>query len=902
MSFRHVSQILCMAFYRRWFFILLVLALGCGLSSAAGSRKEERDYAAAVAAFNDGMNDRAVTAFAQFADNYPASSHLPQAVLLRAQAEFKQGKFAEAVARLTDTNNLAQAGILADEYFYWTGEAQFQETNYPAAAETWVALAQKFPASRLRLQAVVQAASAFTELAEWQKIVALLAATNGVFQGLAQLEPENELVVRGELLLAQARFALKDFPGASAILKPLLELPAIKPELGRQCALLFYQVKLAADETDAALAVTTNLLQIARLEGNANWIAGGVAMQADALEKLGRGNEAMAVYQENLTNAPADWQRTAILKIARLAIAQKQFPVAASALEKLLAQFPDSPSADIALLTLGELQLRDYAAQPAATNLLAAAQRRFDQFIGTFTNSPLAGKAHLDRGWCGWLAAKRAENSDDLKTATQKYSESFEDFKTAAQKIAALQLPPSEDLLVAWFKMGDAQFAQTNFAGALENYRAVLDGLKISPEAGAALEEPAWYQMLRVSLALNDVAGASNAFARISQKSSAAGLAQSSALLYGENVANPRGARMLYETLASRLSGSPLQPQVALAVARTYEREQNWPAAITNYENWLKDFPTNALQPQVVYALAQANFQSVNEMNAFQVFTNFVARFPTDTNAPSAQWWVADHFFRAGDWVNAERNYKYIFQNPDWRNSPLVWQAQMMAGRAALDRLGYPDAIGYFTSLAGDTNCPVELAVPARFAYGSTLMLMNSTETNNPLANLQAATNVFGQIAQANPTNEWGQQAMLEAGKCDLQMNNFDAVTNVCAQVFNSPFAGISARSQAQIGFGIALEKKAALASGGGADELRQLALQNYADVLYGKNLRDDEQPDSFWQKKAGLQSAALAEAFANYEVATNVYSRLEKLFPQAKDALEKKIAAVQVRLTPGKN
>ena len=122
------------------------------------------------------------------------------------------------------------------------------------------------------------------------------------------------------------------------------------------------------------------------------------------------------------------------------------------------------------------------------TNQLPEAQARFDQFIGTFPNSPLLGKAYLDRGWCFWLAGKKSRKS-------------FDDFKTAAQKIAAQQLPPSDDLLVASFKMGDAQFAQTNFSGALENYRAVLDGLKFAPAAGGTLGDQALYQVLRTCLA-----------------------------------------------------------------------------------------------------------------------------------------------------------------------------------------------------------------------------------------------------------------------------------------------------------------------------------------------------------------------------------------------------------------
>jgi TolA-binding protein len=872
-----------MVFLRQWLFILFAL-VSSSESIMAASARENRDYAAAAGAFQDGMYGRAETAFAQFVEKYPNSGHVAEAILFQAQAELKLGDFSNAIARLTNADNLAKAGTLADEYVYWTGEAQFQSTNYSGAAETWIALAQKFPESRLRLQAVVGAAAAFTKLAEWQQTVALLEATNGVFQRAAQMNSGNEQVARGELLLAQAKFALKDFGGAAITLETLLASQTLKPELDWQCALLLYQVRSAAGQMDAALAVTTNLIQIAQLETNNDWIAEGVAMQAGALEKMGRAAEAIAAYQENLTDAPVERQREAVLKIAALAVAQKQFPVATNALETFLTQFPDSPAADIALLTLAELQLQDYTvtrSAGSATNQLAGVQTNFDRFIGTFTNSPLLGKAYLDRGWCFWLA--------------QKIPESFDDFKTAAQKIAALQQPPSEDLLVAWFKMGDAQFAQKDFAGALENYRAVLDSLKLFPEASATLGDLALYQSLRASLELKDMAGATNALAQIFEKYPAGELAQASSLLYGESIAEPGDARALFEKLASQLSGADFQPEIGLAIARTYEREQNWPAAITNYENWLKSFPTNALRPQASYSLARADFQAGDETNALVQFTNFVAQFPTNELAPVAQWWVADHFFRAGDFVNAERNYKSVFQNTNWQGSPLVnrtnlfYPAQLMAGRAAVARSDYVGANrDYFSKLEADTNCPIDLRVQATFAHGDALMRSDSTDTNNPLANFGAATNEFIQVVQLYPTNELGALALFYIGECNVQLTNYDAATNAYAQVFNSPFASIAARSQAQIGFGIALQNKAALATGDDQQKLLRLALDNYLDVFdtrFGEN-------DPFWVKKAGLQALPLAGQLGVADL-NKLIDDLEGLFPQAKDSLEKKRPAL---------
>jgi hypothetical protein len=169
-------------------------------------------------------------------------------------------------------------------------------------------------------------------------------------------------------------------------------------------------------------------------------------------------------------------------------------------------------------------------------------------------------------------------------------------------------------------------------------------------------------------------------------------------------------------------------------------------------------------------------------------------------------------------------------------------------------------------------------------------MLSDPTDPNNPLANFQSATNVFGQVCRLYPTNELGALAGIEMGKCDAQLTNYDAATNAYAQAFHSPVAGIAARSQAQIGFGLVLEKKAALATGADSKALLQSALDNYLDVFYETNLRGEEMADSFWIKKAGLQALPLVQlpGVADPE---KFIDHLEELFPQLKDSLEKKKA-----------
>ena len=845
-----------------------------GAQVFAANTREDRAFAAATATFQDQNWSRAETEFAQFTQRFPQSMQVPSAVLSQAQAQFKQGKYAAVIALLAA--RATGTGNLADYYAYWLGEAQFAQGNFTNAAETFSTLARNFSDSPLRLTATVEAAAAYARFPDWPRHDALLEATNGVFARAVQVDPDNALVINGRLSLAQSKVAQADFAAAGKLLE-LLNPKMLAPEQEWESLNLWYQVKLGGNDLDAALVVTTNLMQSAK---DAARLADGVAMLAAVLEKKNRPAAAVAAWSQNLTNtAPVERQREAVLKIAALAAAQNDFTNATVVLEKYLAQFPNSPTAQLALLTMGELRLKDFL-NTAATNQLAAAQTNFDQFIGAFTNSPLTGVACLDRGWCNWNAGK--------------YAESLLDFRAAAQR-----LPVSENLAVAKFKTGDALFKLGHYADARENYQTVRDGFEAVPEVEKSLGDRVLYQILRTDLELQDAAGAAAAMRQLLEKFPASGFADRGMLLLGEgfsDFSSPANAQKVFRDFVQQYPRSALVPQVELAVARTFERSQDWPAAITNYEGWLKNHPTNELLSPVLYALGHANYQAGRETNAFQIFTAFVARFPADTNAPLAQWWVADYFFRQGgtSFVVAEQNYELIFQTPAWKNSSLYFPAQLMASRAAVGRSGFSDARDYLTKILADTNCPSPLATQALFAYGGVLMRLDPPDTNRPFANFELATNIFAQIGAANPTNEFGALAASELGDCYLQIGALDAAMNAYAQAAGSPYASVGLRSRAQIGLGRTLEKKAEIAPVDVRKLLLDLALKNYLDVFetsYGNGLGDHESAAAFWVKKAGLQALPLLSADS---CPTNFFARMEALLPPLKDALEKKKAALK--------
>ncbi len=869
-----------MVFSRRWLLILSALVLGGGPLFAADSR-EEHAYTAALDAFNDQFYDRATNGLAQFLQTYRKSAYVPQAVLLLAQSEFYLGDYPAVIARLTDPGNLAKAKAagLTDRYVYWKAEAQFASGDLKGAAGTFVSLADGFPESPLRLNSLVEGAAAFGKLGEWVRVDDLLDNTNGFYQRTAKLEPASRLGASGRLLQAESKCVRQDFAAAIGILN-LLNQANLTPEQDWQRAHLLYRADLGLNDLDAALTATTNLLQIARQGQGTLWtdkLAESVACHAVVLEKKGWLTEAIAAWQENLTNGvPAEQQQEAVLKMAELAAAQKNLADAAAGLEKFRAQFTNAPMAGIALLTLAEIYLKDFVAQPEHTNQLAAAQAIWDQLLAASTNGPLAGKAYLDRGWSHWL--------------TGKFSDSLADFEAAAQN-----LPLSEDLAVARFKMGDAQFALTNYAGARADYASVVDDFTNLPVVSETLGELALYQSLRANLALNDAAGANAALERILKQYPEGDLSDNAILLVAEkadDARQPAVARALLQQFEQQYPHSELLPQARMAVARTYEQETNWLEAITYYAGWLHDFPTNDLQPQVEYLLALANYQAGNESNALAQFTTFINRW-TNSLTPLAHWWVADHFFRLGgtNLVTAELNYQLIFQ--DFSTNELAGPAQMMAGRAAMERFDYQGAIrNYLKPILDNSNSPTDLAVQARFAYSAALIQMSPTDTNN--LNLQTATNILGQICQLAPTNEAGALAWIEIGDCDLQLGALAAATNAYTQVFdpNSPTSAAASPelcNRARVGLGIVQEKMAEGLPDESRKTLLTMALNNYLDVVYSKT-------DAFWTKKAGLQALPLIGTVGGGDAnqLDNFIDRLEELLPQAKAALEKKRAALK--------
>jgi len=882
---------------RNWL-CAFALLLAATFPSWAASRTETQAFEAAAKAFRDGNWERAEGEFGAFRQKFPKSERLAETVLLQAQARCKLADYRRALELLTAEQ--ASAGPLADQYAFWIGEAQFQSTNYSAAAEAYRRVLNDFPQSKLRLDAAVNEAASWARMKDWARVEELLSQPAGAFQQLAPAALTSELVARGNLLLGEARVERHSFKDAEVVLRKVDE-HGLHPALAWRRMFFICRALLGRGLAEQALLNASNLVALAKGTAQPALQARSLALQAEAFEDLGRFESAAATYKLNLTNtAPVELQQQALLKLGELALVRGPVYEAAQQFVEFLKDYPNSPACDVALLTLGELHLKQHiagitgtATNAVPTNALALALASFDALAERFPNSLWLGKAQLDRGWCLWLSGTNLAVG------------------AAAFAAAAEKLPPSYDQATARFKLADSQFEQKQFDAAISNYNAVVTGADTIPGVKTNLCEPALYQIVRASIEITNAAATDTAVGKLLVWFPESYVTESGLLIAGQGLArhgNPAAARKLFKDLLQRFPRSEHGALVRLQVARTHELrthelEPDWPAAIREYESWLTDFPTNAERPRAEYALALASYQAGDETNALRRFTSFITLSSTNALAPLAQWWVAYYHFRRGEFVDAEKNYQLIFQT--WSNSPLAFEARMMAGRTAMKRQGqgWVDAIGYFTNLTSRLDCRSNLWVEAMFAYGDALRRLEPADTNRPLANFEEAIRVLSKIHDCNATNAVAARAWGEIGNCYLQLAAQDPnqYTNAIAafRQATNMWADVAARCQAHVGLGIVAEKLAARETGEAQTRLLKEALNHYLDVLYDKQLEGGERPVAYWLKRAGLDAARLAETLQDWPQAIQLYRRLQGLLPPLKAMLDKKIEQAGAHVAP---
>jgi TolA-binding protein len=858
---------------------------------------EGRAFTNAFNSFQDGFFTRAENAFSNYVATFPESPRVLDAVLFQARSALSQARYQPASQLLT--TNLSRAGALTDRFTYWLGRVQFESGNADAAAKTFSQV-QSFTNSPVRLDAALGEAEARFKLKQWPQVAQLIAQP-GAFQSAVAVRGTNDLLVaRGYLLLAHAAFEQRDFNGAEKALK-LVSDAAGSPRQRWERLFLACQIQVAGNGFEDALATTTNLLTAATVSGDTALRAASVALQGDVLHALNRTEDAIKVFEGNLADGtPPERQREAFVKTVELTLERNRLGEAMTRLERFIAGHPTEAGSDLALLTLGELRLKQHllgtnapAVTNAApsTNLVELALDNFDRLVRGFPKSPFATNAQLGRGWALLVQNKSAE-------------------ALAAFQAAAEGLPMSSAQAVARFKLADLQFASGDMTNAIQNYRRVVRDYNGLPLVQRELVDRALYQLLQASLTARDIASASHAMERITKEYPRNEYAEQSVLLYGQALTevDAPSARRVFTQFIEQSPQSPLLPEVKLAMARSHEREKNWLAAAEEYQQWIAQFPTNALLPRAEFSRALAVSQSGATTNAFALFTNFVARFVTNDLAARAQNWIGDYYFNRGvqsgseaDYFrDAEKNYQLLFApktiSTNWPVTDLTFQARLKAGRAAFYRQSWDDAIDYFTNLLSvgqsDARCPQALVVSAAFAYADSYTRRANTNVQDKFSKPLLLFD-FVQKQYPNDPNIyriWGRMA-----DCYLQLASTDSDAYAQAYDFyrksTDAMADATTRTLAEVGLGHVRRLQSIGPATPETMAMREEALNHYLNVVYGAKLRDGEQADPMIVRDAAVYAAQICESQRKWQRAIELYTRLGELVPAMRANMDRKIA-----------
>lgn len=872
-------------------------------ATAATDTPEARMGDAAMKMFQDGLLELAERECERFLKEFPESPRTPEIVLVQAQARIRLKQYDAALGLLAERT--ATAGKLADEFAFWPAVARFEKGELAAAADAFAGMAAGFPESGRRLEALYNEAFARSRLGDGARALDLLRAPEGPFQAAVKARPGDPWVVRGLLLAAELLLQAREAEGAAATLAQLAGA-TLEPAFDWQRRLLSARVDFLAARVNEALGQITNLWTAVTNSVRADLVADAVLLQGEIEERLDRLDAARLTYERNLSaTVPEAFRRHALQKTVELGIRQNRLADTVARLEEFAAQHPQDELIAATRLAAGELRLRQYyaatapggtgAAAAAAAQLLQRAGADFGSVITNFPNSEPAIKAWLGKGWALW------------EEGTNRLAEGATAFQTAAER-----LPRSADQAIARFKLGDCQYLRREFPAAISNYWfAATNYLDVGglPEAFGS---QALYQAVRSGLEVQDLGASTAAMFRLLQTDPTGDLAARSGLLTGRALdrrGQPQAARALYESFIQRFPGSTVLPEVGLAMAHTYEQEQAWPAAINTYSNWVATYrgQTN-LEPELLaqanFDLARLSYQVRPDTNAVAQLKDFVRQFPDNPNAPLAQYLAGEYFYNQGDFATAELMFqdKAIAQNPASLTDGLTYRSRLMAGRAAVALRSYRSARDHFDwvitngpLLVAESRVPVSLAAEAYIFRGDTFLLESDQGSTNLLERFGEAIVAFSKVAEHFPTNEFAPLALGRIGDCHLQLASVDPkryalATDAYRRVIESG-AGAAARSMAEVALGAVFERQAAVAAVADQGKWLDQALDQYLRVFYATNLRQGEQPDPYWVKRAGLAAVDLAQAQKRWDLARSLYGRLMVDLPALRARMERRIA-----------
>ena len=816
---------------------------------------ERAAYDAAIREFDASFFDRAARTLAEFIANYPTSPLKPDAELRHA--------FARAAA---NTN--------AD------------------SAEGLVAFAREHTRSPLAVNAVIRAGRSLISRGRPDAALKILdPATEPLFGAIAAGERKVELVAA---LQIRAEAALQIRQPELAIAALLLAAPwvdAAPPEAGFDRLRLLLQAHLNAGTVAAAVTAGEQLKALTETGPLTNRRPEAISQLGGALIRAGDTVRATTVFGDNLaTGTPVAFLREASLQVAEIDRRAGRLAAARARLETFVTMQPTDAQLDRVRWLLGQVLYAQYqGGLPTGTNnpaLLALAEA---QLSAALTNavSDLRGDIQLLRGWCLW---EDAGGTNKLAEAGEAFAE------------AATLLPPSAAQAVARFKVADIRFRQGLPAAALTNYLAVAEQYGSIPDVETNYVTLAWQQAVAAAIATTNFPVAQRAMEQlISRNPRAEATAQGLLQLSSEYTrqGNPLRGHALLEKFVARFPESPLLPELELSIADALRRDEQWPAALKEYDRWLKNNPNQTNRPWAEFGRALVLLASGGTTNAMEQFLQLSNRYPGDRLAPLALISLGDHYYQQGEFGQAEQAYTSVLTNAAWKGTAQQHEAQLRAAQAAMGWKQFGRAQERLQELLNDQTTPAEYLPEGYFRLGQARLLATVPETNAPLSSVNEALDAFKAVTTFT-NSSYVPEAWRAMAECHRQLAatrpaSFAAARELYERLLD-PGSKVepSTRAYAKIGLGRLALQQSAGRTGPAAIALENEALDHFLDVALGKITAITGPLEAAVLREAGLEAGSLLEFRGRLKEADALYERMGSELPGMRDRWEARREALK--------